>query len=146
MGTNFAFTLLLSLNHEIERDIVDEADKIATVLRGQIHPNVALREERMARMRTVKKILETGDWLTAEASTPERAFMESVLHDIPLASPGHFEVDRLKHFHLAPLKLRADIKGFDFEYRNKPLTVRSLIRLVVDRRARRLPSPGRGSR
>lgn len=48
------------------------------------------------------------------ASTPECAFMESVLHDVPLAPPGHFEVDRLVHYRLATLKLRADLKAVSF--------------------------------
>jgi hypothetical protein len=65
-GIERAFTLLLSVNHGIERTVIEDADRIAAVLRGQIHPNVALLEERMARMRTIKTILETGDWLTAE--------------------------------------------------------------------------------
>jgi hypothetical protein len=48
------------------------------------------------------------------ASTPECAFMESVLHDVPLAPPGYFEVDRLVHYRLATLKLRADLKAVSF--------------------------------
>jgi hypothetical protein len=48
------------------------------------------------------------------ASTPECAFMESVLHDTPLAPPGHFEVDRLAHFHLVTLKLCTDLKAVSF--------------------------------
>ena len=37
------------------------------------------------------------------ASTAEGAYMESVLHDIPLSPPGRFEVDELAHYHLATL-------------------------------------------
>ena len=48
------------------------------------------------------------------ASTTECAFMESVLHDVPLSPPGHFEVERLKHYHLVTLKLRADITAVSF--------------------------------
>lgn len=39
------------------------------------------------------------------ASTAEGAYMESVLHDIPLSPPGHVEVDELAHYHLATLRL-----------------------------------------
>jgi hypothetical protein len=41
------------------------------------------------------------------ASTPECAWLESVLHDVPLAPPGLIEIDRLRHFHLATLRLAA---------------------------------------
>jgi len=39
------------------------------------------------------------------ASTAEGAYMESVLHDIPLSPPGQFEVNELAHYHLASLRL-----------------------------------------
>jgi RES domain len=39
------------------------------------------------------------------ASTTEAAYMESVLHDIPLAPPGQFSVDELRHFHLVRLEI-----------------------------------------
>ena len=39
------------------------------------------------------------------ASTPEAAWLESVLHDVPLDPPGVLEVGRLRHFHLATLRL-----------------------------------------
>jgi len=39
------------------------------------------------------------------ASTPEVAYMESVLHDVPLSPPGMFEVDRLRHFRLATVRM-----------------------------------------
>lgn len=40
------------------------------------------------------------------ASTAEGAYMESVLHDIPLSPPGQFEVDELAHYHLATVRLQ----------------------------------------
>jgi RES domain len=39
------------------------------------------------------------------ASTPECAYMESVLHEIPLASPGVFDVSELQYYHLAQVVL-----------------------------------------
>ncbi len=39
------------------------------------------------------------------ASTPEAAYLESVLHDVPLAPPGLIELGRLRHFHIATLEL-----------------------------------------
>lgn len=48
------------------------------------------------------------------ASTPEVAWMESVLHDVPLSPPGLFEVDRLRHFHLAKVRLRKPLRCVQF--------------------------------
>ena len=39
------------------------------------------------------------------ASTPECAYMESVLHEIPLAPPGQFDVSELQYYHLAQVRL-----------------------------------------
>lgn len=39
------------------------------------------------------------------ASTPEAAYMESVLHDVSLSPPGMFEVALIAHFHLVWLRL-----------------------------------------
>jgi hypothetical protein len=39
------------------------------------------------------------------ASTPECAYMESVLHDVPLLPPGAFNVDELRYFRLAQFTL-----------------------------------------
>jgi hypothetical protein len=39
------------------------------------------------------------------ATTPEVAYMESILHDVVLSPPGLFEVGRLRYFHLVTLKL-----------------------------------------
>lgn len=44
------------------------------------------------------------------ASTPEAAYMESVLHDVPLAPPGVFEVASLTYFHLVRLRLPERLK------------------------------------
>ena len=48
------------------------------------------------------------------ASTPEAAYMESVLHDVCLAPAGVFELASLQHYHLAQLRLLS------------PLTVKAL--------------------
>lgn len=39
------------------------------------------------------------------ASTAQAAYLESLLHDVPLSPPGMFDVATLKHFHLARLRL-----------------------------------------
>jgi hypothetical protein len=39
------------------------------------------------------------------ASTPECAYMESVLHEIPLSPPGVFDVSELQYYHLAQVTL-----------------------------------------
>jgi len=41
------------------------------------------------------------------ASTPEAAYLESVLHDVSLSPPGMFEVASLAHYHLVQLRLPA---------------------------------------
>jgi len=43
------------------------------------------------------------------ASTPEAAYLESVLHDVPLSPPGMFETASLAHFHLVRLRLPASL-------------------------------------
>jgi hypothetical protein len=48
------------------------------------------------------------------ASTPECAYMESVLHDIPLSPPGAFGVDELQYFHLAQFTLRHPLDCVSF--------------------------------
>lgn len=48
------------------------------------------------------------------ASTPEAAYMESVLHDVPLAPPGMFEVASLRHFHLVRIRLPAPMRYVSF--------------------------------
>lgn len=39
------------------------------------------------------------------ANTPECAYMESVLHEIPLSPPGVFDVSELQYYHLAQAAL-----------------------------------------
>lgn len=39
------------------------------------------------------------------ASTAEGAYMESVLHDIPLSPPGQIDVSELQHYHVAQVQL-----------------------------------------
>lgn len=48
------------------------------------------------------------------ASTPEAAFLESVLHDVPLSPPGMFEVDSLRHFHLVRMRLPDALRYVSF--------------------------------
>ena len=48
------------------------------------------------------------------ASTPEAAYMESVLHDVSLSPPGMFEVASLAHFHLVRLGLPASLQYVSF--------------------------------
>jgi len=48
------------------------------------------------------------------ASTAEAAYMESVLHDIPLSPPGQFVVGELRHFHLVRLELPAALDCVSF--------------------------------
>ncbi len=45
---------------------IEHADRIAQLLLGKIEPNTGLVEERLARLNTVRAILEQGEWLTAE--------------------------------------------------------------------------------
>ncbi|CBL43773.1 hypothetical protein HDN1F_01900 [gamma proteobacterium HdN1] len=48
------------------------------------------------------------------ASTPEAAYMESVLHDVPLAPAGMFEVASLRYFHLVRLRLPPVLRYVSF--------------------------------
>lgn len=48
------------------------------------------------------------------ASTPEAAYMESVLHDVSLSPPGMFEVAGLSHFHLVRLRLPVSLRYVSF--------------------------------
>lgn len=48
------------------------------------------------------------------ASTPEVAYLESVLHDVALAPPGMFEVARLRHYFLAQVRLAAPLQCVQF--------------------------------
>ena len=54
------------------------------------------------------------------ASTPECAYMESVLHDIPLAPPGVFNVDELQTFHLAQFTLSQPLTCVSFHTPDLP--------------------------
>ena len=45
---------------------IEHADRIAQLLLGKIEPNTGLVEARLARLNTVRAILEQGEWLTAE--------------------------------------------------------------------------------
>lgn len=46
--------------------VIEQADRIAELLFGKIQPNTELVEARLARLRTVRTVLEEGEWLTAE--------------------------------------------------------------------------------
>jgi hypothetical protein len=48
------------------------------------------------------------------ASTPQAAYMESVLHDVTLSPPGMFEVAELVHFHLVRLRLPETLRYVSF--------------------------------
>ena len=48
------------------------------------------------------------------ASSPEAAYMESILHDAPLSPPGMFELASLAHFHLVRLRLPAVLRYVSF--------------------------------
>lgn len=54
------------------------------------------------------------------ASTPEGAFMESLLHDVPLAPPGLFEVASLAHWHLATVALPEPLTAVSFHTKDLP--------------------------
>jgi RES domain len=54
------------------------------------------------------------------ASTTEAAYMESVLHDIALFPPGIFEVDRLRYYYLAQLRLPPSLQCVSFHTHDLP--------------------------
>lgn len=45
---------------------IEDADRIAELLSGRIEPNAGLVETRLARLKTIRDMLENGEWLTAE--------------------------------------------------------------------------------
>ena len=45
---------------------IEDADRIAELLSGKIEPSTGLVETRLARLKTIRAILENGEWLTAE--------------------------------------------------------------------------------
>jgi hypothetical protein len=54
------------------------------------------------------------------ASTPECAYMESLLHDVALQPPGVFEVARLAHYHLATLELDVALQCVSLHTKDLP--------------------------
>jgi hypothetical protein len=46
--------------------MIESADRIAALLSEKIEPNTGLVKERLARLQTIRTILEEGEWLTAE--------------------------------------------------------------------------------
>ena len=66
-----------SLKPEIERlvelfllpeqpRVIEQADRIAELLSKKIEPNLGLVRERIERLKTIRRILEEDEWLTAE--------------------------------------------------------------------------------
>lgn len=45
---------------------IEDADRLAELLSGKIEPSAGLVETRLARLKTIRAILEEGEWLTAE--------------------------------------------------------------------------------
>lgn len=54
------------------------------------------------------------------ASTPEAAYMESVLHDVALSPPGLFEVDALRHYRLASVEIPPRLRCVSFHTKDLP--------------------------
>ena len=46
--------------------ILQSADRLAALVEGAMEPHAELIEERLRRLQTVRRLLEDGDWLTAE--------------------------------------------------------------------------------
>ena len=46
--------------------VLERADKLAELLSEKIEPNLGLVQERLQRLKTIRKILEEDEWLTAE--------------------------------------------------------------------------------
>jgi hypothetical protein len=59
---------------------------------------------------------DDGSWLHTYyvASTPECAYIESVLHEIPLNPPGSFDEDELRYYHLAQVILPEPLECVSF--------------------------------
>jgi hypothetical protein len=47
-------------------DLIKDADRLALLIVGQVTPNPALVKERKARLSTMNRIIEEGEWLRAE--------------------------------------------------------------------------------
>ena len=46
--------------------ILQDADRLAAFVEGAMEPSTELIEERLRRLQTIRRLLEDGDWLTAE--------------------------------------------------------------------------------
>ncbi len=46
--------------------LLEEADRLASLLSGKPEPNLGLVKERIARLKTIRKMLEADEWLTAD--------------------------------------------------------------------------------
>lgn len=46
--------------------VIEDADRIAELLIGKIEPGAGLVETRLARLKSIRAILEEGEWLTSE--------------------------------------------------------------------------------
>ncbi len=54
------------------------------------------------------------------ASSRESVYMESVLHNVALSPPGLFEVDSLRHFHVAKVRLSGAVDFVSFHSKDLP--------------------------
>lgn len=53
-------------NSTVFHDLAECADNVARLVISQVRPGGLMLEDRIGQMSTVKKVLEEGDWLTAE--------------------------------------------------------------------------------
>lgn len=60
--------------------LLERADRLAEVIGGSVEPNVALLEDRLHRLKTMRAVFEQGDWLTTEQLRD--------LQPVPPASPS----------------------------------------------------------
>ena len=66
------------------------------------------------------------------ASTPEAAYMESVLHDVSLSPPGLFEVDALRHYRLATVEVPPSVRCVSFHSKDLPRLHNLTRALLID--------------
>ena len=64
------------------------------------------------------------------ASTAEGAYMESVLHDIPLSPPGQIDVSELQHYHVAQVQLPDPLDCVSFHTPYLPALGLSRVQLI----------------
>ena len=49
--------------------LLERADRLAEVIGGRVEPSVALLEDRLHRLQTMRAVFEEGEWLAAEQLT-----------------------------------------------------------------------------